>query len=238
MITLYNAKASVPIVARTLFYAELTVPLGLVCFFDGNGAVDGDTFFAEVAEVAVVGCGCEAGFFYAVLDEKFLYAFNTSLAEALVDIVGAGVVVGPAGEDIFGVGVGFHYFCDSGDYAGILAREAGNTDGVVNCGNGTVVFNFCFNRAVEAVAELSFEVGDACVGSSEASAQSVAVFGFGAYGNNGSFPVALFEEVCHTEVCLKCHVVFIPAGSADVLDAFKTGPAEVERKSDLLAYVE
>ena len=58
-------------------------------------------FFAEVAEVTVVGGNCELAFGNTVAFEEFGNAFCTVFAESHVNIVGAGVVISPSGNGIF-----------------------------------------------------------------------------------------------------------------------------------------
>jgi len=210
----------------------------LLGFFDGDCTVESNTLFAEVAEVTVVGGNGELACGNTVALEELADAFCTVLAESHVDAFGTGVVISPTGEDVLLVAVGLHHVSDSLDNALVLAAKTRNTDGIVNGSEGS---RRCFNGldgTAEAVLDLSFEVGDAGIGGSKTCAECVAVLGLGANGNDGSVPFAVLEVVGNADECFESAVLLVPAFATVILEAVETGEAEVERKGNLLAYVE
>ncbi len=209
----------------------------LLAFFDGHGTVEGHVLFAEVAEVAVVGgCG-ELRSSYAVLDEVIVNAVHAVVTKTDIDLVGTGVVVGPAGEHIVLVGVALHYLCDSAEYVAVFAGEVVAADRIVDSGERSCFHFLDFNGTVEAVAELLLEVGDAGIGGGETGAEGVAVFSRGAYGHYGVLPFALVEEIGEAEISLNVEVgaVLTLLVVGYTVDG---GSAEIERELNLLAYVE
>ena len=78
---------------------------------DCDGAVEGCALLAEVLMevVGVVDDDGELVGLNAVAEKNLLDAGSAVLAEAGVDGIGAGEVVGPAGNDVLGVGVGGHF---------------------------------------------------------------------------------------------------------------------------------
>ena len=180
---------------------EIQIMIELFCLFDSDGTVEGNIFFAEVAEAAVVDGSCDLRSGNALFLEFFFNTCNTVFAEADVNLLSTGVVVGPTCKSVVLAGVFFHHVSDSAEDVAVFASEARNADGIVDSSN-RAFFNCFFNGTVEAVFKLFFEVSDASVSSSETSAESVAVFGFGANGHNGSDKISFAEVVSYAEVSL------------------------------------
>lgn len=197
----------------------------LFCLFDCYGTVECYAFFAEVAEVTVVGGNCELAFGNTVAFEELGNAFCTVFAESHVNIVGAGVVISPTGNGIFFTAVLSHHVSDSLNYALVFAAEARNTDGIVNCSEGAVVLYDSLNRTAEAVFELLLEVSDASVSSCKAGTESVAVFGFGDNRHNRSYPVTFLEVVGEAEVSLECKALVV---TCEGLKVVETGGTKVK----------
>jgi len=121
----------------------------------------------------------------------------------------------------------------------VFASEAVNVDGIVDGCKRSLSGSFLnFNRTVQAIAELLFEVGDASIGSGEASAESVAVFSRRTYGNNGVIPVGLAEEEVEAEVSLNVEVCAVFRRNLCVFHTVDGRSAEVELKLNTLAEVE
>ena len=209
----------------------------LFSFFDGDCAVKSHILFTKVAEAAVVGGGGELRGGNAILHELLVNAIDTGLAQTDVNLLGAGVVVGPTGEYIVGLAVRLHYFGDSAENVAVFAGQAAYTNGIVDGGKGSLFGFNLFNRTVEAVAELRFEVGDAGIGGRQTGAEFVAVFGFGANGYNGSRPAGGVEVVGQTQICLKRAVGTVVRGHA-VNVAVKTAETEVEIEVEVLVEAE
>ena len=208
-------------------------------FFDSNGAVQGYEFFAEVAEVTVVGGSGNLRSGYACLEKLFFDTGHAVFAEADVDGVGTGVVISPTGEDELLVGGVLHYESDGLEDVDVLAGEAGNADGIVDGGQGTLLNGSGnFNRTVEASTELSLEVGDAGIGSGEACAEGVTVFGFGVNGNDGYGPFGLAEVVGQAEVGGYVDIVAVEVCLVYIRHTFHGSCAEVEGDGKVLGDVE
>lgn len=206
---------------------------------DSSGTVESYELLTHVNEVAVVDSSIELVGGYTGFQELFFNRSSAVFAEVDIDTVVTSIVVSPASYDILGVGVSLHHFSASVNYAHVGFGKFRHVDGEVDSSEGSSGSSFDhFGRTVQASLELSFEVGDASIGGLQASAESVAVLGFGANGHDRSVPFAFGEQVSYAEVGREVVGSFVPFASGLVAVVVESSEANVERKLNTLAQVE
>ncbi len=99
------------------------IELCLFSFFNSNGTVKLNSFFTEIGEVAVVDSSVEFRFVNTETNELTLNAVNTGVTETVVERLGAGVVVSPAGEGVV-LAAFLHDRSHSAEYIDFTGREA------------------------------------------------------------------------------------------------------------------
>jgi hypothetical protein len=204
-----------------------------------GSTVERNKLLTKVKEVACIGSSCELRSVNTGFEELFFDAGSTFLTKSVVDLIVTGVVIGPACYDIFVVGLRLHNFSDSVDDANILRGQLRDVDGVVDSSQGSFGgLSSHFFRAIEAIFELLLKVGDASVSSLEACTKGVAVFGFGANGNNGSTPVAFGEEVSYAQESGSVISCFVPTIFGFVEVVVSSGEAQIKRDLHLFANLE
>ena len=176
---------------------------------DGDGAAQRSALRTKVCigTVAVVDLSVQTVVSHTLLDESVLDSSNTVLAEASVDLVVTSVVVGPTGEGVALVLVE-HDITHSVDNVVLDTNDLRNVDGEVNDSQRSLSVNGLTgigNGFVKASLELTLEVSDLAVGSSQTSSQCVALsigaLVRGANGNDGSSPLSLVELIAQTKEC-------------------------------------
>jgi len=70
---------------------------------DGHGAVERCGLGTIVGQLAIVDLGLETAISNTLVDELFLHGCYTTLTQANVDLIVAGVVVGPTSEQVVAV---------------------------------------------------------------------------------------------------------------------------------------
>ena len=131
----------------------------LLALDDDSATVEALESCVVAVEVALYGNSLNLVGAYAAADELLNNVAGALVAKTVVDSVGTGEGVGIALDVVLLGGVGLENVSNSVDDVLVLAGEAANADGEVN---GSECFGFSFYNfglAVEAVLELTLEVG-------------------------------------------------------------------------------
>ena len=120
----------------------------LFCFFDSNSATKSLVFFSKVNKVVVVDCNFKLFSRHTCTKKLFFNACSTVFAKTSVDFVVTCVVISPTCNNIFCIGVIFHYFSTRFYDFNIFASKFRYVDWEIYSSKRSFFLNnFFFNRA-------------------------------------------------------------------------------------------